>query len=189
MVRTPSTMLPLGTVAPEFCLPDIDGKNVSLSDDPRAKAFLVMFICNHCPFVIHVRQELVKLGRDYENRGLAIFGINSNDVAHYPDDSPENMKKIAQEIGYPFPYLYDETQDVASAYHAACTPDFFLFDANKCLVYRGQLDDSRPDNGKPVNGSDLRAAIDAVLTGNPVSADQKPSLGCNIKWKPGNQPL
>jgi len=185
MVETASTMLPLGTPAPPFSLPDTDGKKVSLTDFKGAKGFLVMFICNHCPFVKHVRHELARIGKDYAAKGAAIIAISSNDVAAYPDDSPGNMKKEKAAVGYTFPYLYDETQEVARAYHAACTPDFFLFDDERRLVYRGQLDDSRPGNGKPVTGKDLRAALDAALAGRPVPSDQKPSLGCNIKWKPG----
>jgi peroxiredoxin len=188
MVRTPSTMLPLGTEAPAFSLPNLDGKIVSLDDFTSAKAYLVMFICNHCPFVVHVREELAKLGSEYIQKGAAIVAVNSNDVSSYPADSPENMAAFAKENGFPFPYLFDETQAAAKAYRAACTPDFFLFDRNKKLVYRGQLDDSRPGNDKPVTGKDLRAALDATLAGAPVSIDQKPSLGCNIKWKAGAEP-
>ena len=182
MVRTASTMLPLGTTAPAFRLSDTEGKTVSLEDFHDHKGVLVMFICNHCPFVKHVRKELALLGRDYQ-RTLGIVAINSNDAVAYPDDSPENMKKEKNDAGYVFPYLFDETQEVARAYHAACTPDFFLFDADRRLVYRGQLDDSRPGNDVPVTGKDLRRAIDALLTGKPIAAEQKPSLGCNIKWK------
>lgn len=188
MAPTPSTMLPLGTPAPDFSLPDLDGKKVSLADFKGKKALLVQFICNHCPFVIHVREELALLGKDYQAKGVGIVGINANDAENYPDDSPEKMKTNAKEAGYTFPYLYDETQEVAQAYHAACTPDFFLFDADMKLVYRGQLDGSRPGNGVPVTGADLRAALDAVLAGEPVSAVQKASMGCNIKWKAGNAP-
>jgi peroxiredoxin len=184
MVETASTMLPLGIRMPDFSLPDTDGKKVSPADHKGAKAFLVMFICNHCPFVKHVRHELARIGKEYPAKGAAIVAISSNDVAAYPDDSPENMKKERSAVGYAFPYLYDETQEVARAYHAACTPDFFVFDAEKRLAYRGQLDGSRPGNGVPVTGRDLRAALDAVLAGRPAAADQKPSLGCNIKWKP-----
>ena len=186
MAKVESQMLELGTRAPEFSLPDPDGVMHSLGDG--APAYLVMFICNHCPFVRHVRYELAKLGHDYRSRGVAIYAINSNDVDAFPSDSPEKMKEEAGELGYEFPYLHDADQSVAKAYFAACTPDFFLFDANKRLVYRGQLDDSRPSNGVPVTGRDLRAAIDAVLEGAEVSRDQKPSVGCNIKWKPGNAP-
>jgi len=182
MVRTASTMLPLGTPAPDFQLPDTDGTMVTLGDFEDAKGILVMFICNHCPFVKHVRKELALLGRDYR-RSLGVVAINSNDVAAFPDDSPEMMKQEEIDAGYVFPYLFDETQEVARAYHAACTPDFFLFDADRRLVYRGQLDDSRPGNEVPVTGQDLRRAIDALLAGKPINEDQKPSLGCNIKWK------
>lgn len=188
MARTLSTMLPLGTKAPPFSLPNVDGKTVSLSDFAGQNALLVMFICNHCPFVKHVASELARLARDYQPRGVAAVAINSNDAAGYPDDSPSKMVEEARARGYTFPYLYDETQQVAKAYHAACTPDFFLFDRNLTLVYRGQLDSSRPDNGIPVTGEDLRAALDAVLAGKPVAAEQKPSIGCNIKWKAGNEP-
>lgn len=188
MVRTPSTMLPLGTQAPDFLLMNVDGKQVSLSDFSDAPALLVMFICNHCPYVKHVAVELARLGQEYMAKGAAIVAINSNDVANYPADSPEQMVAEAEERGYGFPYLYDETQEVAKAYRAACTPDFFLFDGQQQLVYRGQLDASRPDSGIPVTGADLRAALDAVLAGEKPSTDQTPSLGCNIKWKPGNEP-
>ncbi len=183
-------MLPLGTIAPEFRLPDTNGKMVALSDIPNAKAYLVMFICNHCPYVKHIRDELARLGREYQSRGVAIFGISSNDVQNYPADSLEKMKEEAASVGYTFPYLFDETQEVAKAYRAACTPDFFLFDGAHKLVYRGQLDDSRPRVATPlpVTGKDLRAALDAVLSGQPVSSQQIPSMGCNIKWKPGNAP-
>ena len=188
MVRTPSTMLPLGTPAPDFSLPNIDGRVVALADVAGAKATLVMFICNHCPFVKHVADQLAALGRDYAPQGVGIVAINANDVASHPADSPEQMVHEAEERGYVFPYLYDETQEVAQAYRAACTPDFYLFDGSRKLVYRGQLDASRPGNGIPVTGADLRAALDAVLAGGVVAADQVPSLGCNIKWKPGNEP-
>ena len=188
MVDTPSTMLPLGTAAPDFSLLNVDGKTVSLSDFDEAPALLVIFMCNHCPFVIHVADPLAQLTQEYLARGVAIVGINSNDVANYPADSPEQMVAEAEQRGYAFPYLYDETQEVAHAYRAACTPDFFLFDANKQLVYRGQMDSSRPDSGIPVTGEDLRAALDAVLAGNQPAENQTPSIGCNIKWKPGNEP-
>jgi peroxiredoxin len=188
MVATNSTMLPLGTVAPEFRLPDTQGKTVSLADFKDAPALAVVFMCSHCPYVKHVRGGLAKLARDYQPRGVAVVGINSNDVANYPADSPAHMAEEAASAGYTFPYLYDETQEVAKAYHAACTPDFFLFDQQRRLVYRGQLDDSRPGNGLPVTGKDLRAALDAVLSGQPISPNQKPSIGCNIKWKPGKGP-
>ncbi len=186
MARTESRMLELGTEAPEFSLPDADGEEHSLADG--APACLVMFICNHCPFVKHVREELAAIGRDYGKRGVAIYAINSNDAATHPDDSPENMKREAERFGYEFPYLVDADQSVAKAYDAACTPDFYLFDGERRLVYRGQLDDSRPGNDKPVNGRDLRAALDAVLAGKEPLAEQRPSVGCNIKWKPGNAP-
>lgn len=182
-----SRMLPLGTVAPDFTLPDVDGQPVSLAA-ARARAFVVMFICNHCPFVKHVAPALAALGRDYAGRDVAIFAINANDPERYPEDSPEKMAAEKAARGYVFPYLFDETQAVARAYQAACTPDFFVFDANRALVYRGQLDDSRPGNDRPVTGADLRAAIDAVLEGRAVAALQKPSIGCGIKWKPGFEP-
>jgi peroxiredoxin len=188
MAKTPSTMLPLGTTAPDFKLPDTNGKLVSPADFKGKPALLVLFICNHCPFVKHLRSELAKLGRDFIPRGVAIVAINSNDVANYPDDSPAKMAEEVKSAGYIFPYLYDESQAVARAYRAACTPDIYLFDQNRKLVYRGQFDDSRPGNGLPVTGQDLRAALDAVLAGKPVPADQKASLGCNIKWKAGNEP-
>ena len=188
MARTPSTMLPLGTQAPDFSLINVDGRTVSLADFKGAPALLVMFICNHCPYVKHVADQLAQLGHEYTQRGAAIVAISSNDVANHPADSPEQMVAEAEERGYVFPYLYDETQDVAKAYHAACTPDFFLFDADQKLAYRGQLDSSRPDSGIPVTGSDLRAALDAVLAGKKPAEEQKASLGCNIKWKAGNEP-
>ncbi|MBX7166526.1 MAG: thioredoxin family protein [Pirellulales bacterium] len=188
MVQTPSTMLPLGTAAPDFALPSTDGRTVSLSDFRDRQALLVMFICNHCPFVKHIADELARLGRDYQSRGVGVVAISSNDAANYPDDAPDKMAAEVRARGYTFPYLYDESQDVAKAYHAACTPDFFLFDGQQRLVYRGQLDNSRPSNGRPVTGQDLRAALDAVLAGQPVAALQQPSIGCNIKWKPGLEP-
>lgn len=188
MTAVNSTMLELGTKAPPFRLPSAMGGAVSVEDFSDASALLVMFICNHCPFVKHVRDELVKLSNDYRPRGVAVVAVNSNDWSTYPDDSPEMMEKEAREYGYPFAYLYDETQEVARAYRAACTPDFYLFGARQELVYRGQLDDSRPGNGVPVSGRDLRAALDALLAGEPGPAEQKPSLGCNIKWRPGNEP-
>ena len=188
MVRTPSTMLPLGTAAPDFSLPNIDGRPVSLADVAGERGTVVMFICNHCPFVKHVADQLAVLGRDYLPRGIGFVAISANDVATHPADSPEQMVHEAEERGYPFPYLYDETQEVAKAYHAACTPDFYLFDARRSLVYRGQLDPSRPGGDTPVTGRDLRDAIDALLGGLPPIAEQIPSLGCNIKWKAGNEP-
>lgn len=188
MAVTASTMLSLGTSAPDFSLPDTEGNTVSLADFDESPALLVIFMCNHCPFVKHVLRNLVALIKDYQDRGVAVVGINSNDVANYPDDSPRQMARLARESGFTFPYLYDETQDVAKRYSAACTPDFFLFDGERSLVYRGQMDNSRPGNGIPVTGADLTAAIDAVFGGGSVSTDQKPSMGCNIKWKRGNEP-
>jgi peroxiredoxin len=181
-------MLPLGTSAPAFHLPDTRGKIVNISDFAAAPALLVLFICNHCPYVKHIRSALADLGREYQRRGAAIVAINANDAGNYPDDSPENMKREVSSAAYVFPYLYDETQSVARAYRAACTPDIFLFDKNRKLVYRGQFDDSRPGNGRPVTGRDLRAALDAVLEGKPVPEPQTASVGCNIKWKAGNAP-
>jgi peroxiredoxin len=189
MVETNSQMLPLGTEAPLFSLPDADGKEFSLSDARGSAAYLVMFICNHCPFVKHVRGELAQLGRDYLPKDVAIFAINSNDAGTYPGDSPAKMKEEAQSFGYEFPYLVDAEQVTAKAYRAACTPDYYLFDANRRLAYRGQLDSSRPGNGQPVTGRDLRAALDAVLAGEKVSDDQAPSVGCNIKWIAGQEPV
>ena len=189
MALTPSTMLALGTKAPDFKLPDVvSGNTISLNTFSDRKALLVMFICRHCPFVKHVQKELAKIGKDYADRSLAIVAISANDVANYPDDSPENLKKMAQELDFNFSLCYDETQEVAKTYTAACTPDFFLFDRNRILVYRGQLDGSRPSNDIPVTGKDLRSAFDAVLDDNEVNLDQKPSIGCNIKWKPGKEP-
>lgn len=188
MVKTASTMPTVGSQAPDFSLLNVDGRTVSLSDFAGKKGLLVIFMCNHCPFVKHVAAELARLASDYMPKGLAVVGINSNDAATHPEDSPERMVHEAEERGYPFPYLYDETQEVAQAYKAACTPDFFLYDSQQRLVYRGQLDDSRPSNGLPVTGRDLRAAIDAVLAGKPVPEPQKPSIGCNIKWMQGSEP-
>jgi peroxiredoxin len=188
MVAVNSTMLPLGTMAPDFRLPDPGGKLVSLGDLKGAPALLVVFMCNHCPYVKHIRDGLAKLARDCQPRRVAVVGINANDVANHPADSPAKMAEEARAAGYSFPYLYDETQAVAKAYRAACTPDFYLFDKDRRLVYRGQFDDSRPGNEVPVTGKDVRAALEAVLTGKPVPAEQKPSMGCNIKWKPGNEP-
>jgi peroxiredoxin len=188
MALTPSTMLPLGTKAPDFSLPDTDGRIVSPADFADAPALLVMFICNHCPYVKHVAPELARLGKEYQARGAAIVAISANDVTTHPDDSPEKMALEKATRGYTFPYLYDETQKVAKAYRAACTPDFFLFDRERKLVYRGQLDDSRPGNDKPLDGRDLRAALDNLLAGKPIDPHQRPSMGCNIKWKAGNAP-
>jgi peroxiredoxin len=187
MVAVNSTMLPLGTAAPDFKLPDVSGKTLSLADF-KGKPLLVMFICNHCPYVKHIRTGLAQLGRDYVPRGAAIAAISSNDVDNYPQDGPDKMKEEAKAAGYNFPYLYDATQAVAKNYRAACTPDFYLFDKDHRLVYRGQFDDSRPGNGLPVTGKDLREALDAVLAGKAVPSAQKPSIGCNIKWKSGNEP-
>ncbi len=188
MVRTASTMLPLGSSAPAFSLPNVDGKTVSLADFQGKPGLLVVFMCNHCPFVIHLRSHLAQFAKDYAAQGLSIVGISSNDVSAYPQDGPEPMQAEHASAGYVFPYLYDATQSVAKAYRAACTPDFFLFDRNQKLVYRGQFDDSRPKTTIPVTGADLRAACDALLAGLPVVADQKPSIGCNIKWKAGSEP-
>ena len=188
MALTASKMLPLGTSAPDFKLPDTEGKMISSNDFKEAKAFLVIFMCNHCPYVKHILSQMINLIKDYQAKSVAVVGINSNDIANYQDDSPKLMAKLAKKAGFTFPYLYDESQEVAKAYHAACTPDFFLFDSNKTLVYRGQMDDSRPGNGIPVTGADLTAAINAVIEGKPVSQEQKPSMGCNIKWKKGNEP-
>jgi peroxiredoxin len=188
MVQTPSTMSRLGTPAPDFSLPGTDGKTHTLASFAGKRALLVMFICNHCPFVKHIADELARIGREYQPKGAGIVAISSNNVESHPDDSPQKMVEEAKRRGYTFPYLYDESQSIAQAYRAACTPDFFLYDAKRNLVYRGQLDASRPGNGIPVTGKDLRAALDAVLAGRPVPSDQKPSIGCNIKWKPGNEP-
>ncbi|MEE4377458.1 MAG: thioredoxin family protein [Candidatus Competibacteraceae bacterium] len=189
MAQTPSTMLDLGTPAPDFALPEpATGKTVSLADLKNAPALLVVFMCNHCPFVKHIRSALAEFAREYQAKGLAMVGISSNDVADHPDDSPEKMAQEVKTAGYVFPYLYDEDQSVAKAYQAACTPDFFLFDAEHKLVYRGQFDGSRPGNQQPVTGADLRAAVDALLAGQPVPTEQKPSIGCNIKWTAGNAP-
>jgi len=188
MVRTPSTMLPLGTEAPDFSLTNVDGRTLSLADFDDAPVLLVAFICNHCPYVKHVAAGFAALGNEYQVRGVAVVAINSNDAAAHPADSAERMVAEAEDRGYAFAYLYDETQEVAKAYRAACTPDFYVFDGDRRLVYRGQMDASRPDSGVPVTGQDLRAALDAVLTGKPVADEQRASLGCNIKWKPGNEP-
>ena len=188
MAATQSTMMELGTPAPDFRLPDYDGKWVSREDFRDAKALLVVFICHHCPFVKHVRAEFARFAREYGARGVAIVAIAPNDIEAYPQDGPKGMAAEAREAGYSFPYLFDETQSVAKAYRAACTPDFFLFDPDRRLAYRGQFDGSRPGNRVPVTGADLREACDAVLAGRDVSADQEPSVGCSIKWKAGNQP-
>jgi peroxiredoxin len=188
MVATNSTMLPLGTKAPDFGLPDTAGKRVSISDFKNAPALLVVFMCNHCPYVKHIRSGLAQLARDFQAGGVAMVGINSNDAVNYPADSPAKMVEEVKSAGYIFPYLYDESQEVAKAYRAACTPDIFIFDQNQLLVYRGQFDDSRPGNGVSVSGKDVRAALEAVLDGKPPPGKQKPAMGCNIKWKPGNEP-
>ncbi len=188
MALTYSTMQELGSEAPEFDLPAVQGERIRLADFADAKGLLVVFMCNHCPYVKHIRASLADFARDYQNRGIAIVGINANDVRSHPDDSPERMAEEVRDAGYVFPYLYDESQQVARAYSAACTPDFFLYDGGHRLVYRGQFDDSRPSNGVPATGVDLRAAADALLAGEPISREQKPSVGCNIKWKPGNEP-
>ncbi len=188
MVVTASKMLPLGTSAPDFSLPDTVGNMVSLARFEQSPALVVIFMCNHCPFVKHILGDLVDLIRGYQAKGVAVVGINSNDVANFPDDSPMMMADLVRESGFTFPYLYDENQGVAKAFSAACTPDFFLFDGERALVYRGQLDDSRPGNEMPVTGADLTAAVDAVLEGRPVATEQKPSIGCNIKWKPDDEP-
>jgi peroxiredoxin len=188
MVRTPSTMLPLGTPAPDFELPNVDGRMVSYADAAGPRGTVVMFICNHCPFVKHVADQLAALGRDYMPQGIGFAAVSSNDVSSHPADSPEQMVAEAEERGYPFPYLYDETQEVAKAYRAACTPDFYAFDSEGKLVYRGQLDPSRPGSDVPVTGADLRRALDALLAGSLPVTDQVASLGCNIKWKAGNEP-
>lgn len=188
MVLTPSTMLPLGTKAPDFALPDTDGKTVRLADFADKPALLVAFICNHCPYVKHIAAGFARLANDYQARGVAVVAINSNDVQSHPDDSPAKMRDEVKLRGYKFPYLFDETQKVAQAYHAACTPDFYVFDRDRKLVYRGQLDSSRPDNGIPVTGADLAAALDAALAGKAAPEPQRPSIGCNIKWRAGNEP-
>lgn len=188
MAETPSTMAPLGMKAPYFRLPDPSGRWASIDDFKDAPVLLVAFICNHCPFVKHVGPHFARLAREYQGRGVAVVGISSNDVAAYPEDGPQKMAEQIKVAGYTFPYLFDDTQEVAKAYRAACTPDFYVFDRERRLAYRGQMDDSRPTNGRPVTGDNLRAALDAVLQGEAVSPDQRPSLGCNIKWKGGNEP-
>jgi peroxiredoxin len=188
MVRTHSTMLALGSAAPGFDLPNVSGGQVSLQDFEQKKALLVMFISKHCPFVKHILEELTRLGKDYYGSELGIVAISANDVENFPDDAPQQLKEMSEISGFKFPVCYDETQETAKAYRAACTPDFFLFDSKRKLVYRGQLDDSRPDTSIPVDGRDLRKAIEAVLNDEAVDQDQKPSLGCNIKWIAGNEP-
>lgn len=189
MVKTLSTMVDLGTAAPDFALPDVvSGRTISLSAFHDKKALLVMFICRHCPFVKHVQDELARLGRDYAGKDVGIVAISANDAETNPDDLPASLKEMAEDLGFTFPFCYDESQSVAKAYAAACTPDFYVFDRKRRLVYRGQLDDSRPGNNVPVTGRDLRAALDAVLSGQPAEEYQRASIGCNIKWKPGNEP-
>lgn len=188
MARTESTMLELGSAAPDFQLPDPDGRMYSLADFADAQALLVVFLCNHCPFVKHIQHQMAALIREMQPRGLAAVGINSNDIDTHPDDAPDKMAAEAARIPYTFPYLFDQSQDVAKAYRAACTPDFYLFDHDRKLVYRGQFDAARPGNDEPVTGADLRRAADALLAGKAVDADQKPSIGCSIKWRPGNEP-
>jgi peroxiredoxin len=188
MAATPSTMLPLGTPLPSFALPDFDGREVTSADFDQEPALLVAFICQHCPFVRHIRSEFARFASEYQARGLAIVAINSNDVEAFPQDGPEGMREEARAAGYVFPYLFDETQAVAKLFKAACTPDLFLFDSSRRLVYRGQFDDSRPRTSTPITGRDLRAAVDAVLASHQVSEIQRPSIGCNIKWKRGNEP-
>jgi peroxiredoxin len=189
MAKTLSTMLDLGTAAPDFSLPDVvSGETASLADFANKKALLVMFICRHCPFVKHVEQELAGIGRDYTRKDVGIVAISANDAEEFPDDAPASLKEMAEQLGFTFPFCYDESQATAKGYSAACTPDFFLFDQARKLVYRGQLDDSRPDSGLPVTGRDLRSALDAVLNHRPVNPDQRASIGCNIKWKTGNEP-
>ncbi len=190
MARTPSQMIDLGTEAPNFRLPDVvSGKDIGLDDFPEAKGFLIAFICNHCPFVHLIRHEFARYGREYTGKGLAVIAINANDIEAHPEDGPEAMQGDARRFGYGFPYCLDADQSVAKAYQAACTPDFYLFDADRKLVYRGQFDAARPGSDVPVTGQDLRAATDALLAGQPIPEPQQPSLGCNIKWKPGNEPV
>jgi peroxiredoxin len=189
MVKTASTMLPLGTTAPEFQLPDVvSTQTISLATFADRQALLLIFLCQHCPFVKHVQQELARIGQDYSQQSLGIVAISANDIANYPDDAPEKLKQMAEDLNFNFPVCYDESQEVSKAYTAACTPDFFLFDAERKLAYRGQLDNSRPGNNIPVTGKDLRRAIDAILQAQTLDFEQKPSIGCNIKWKPGNEP-
>ncbi len=188
MAATPSTMLKLGTQMPEFSLPDTDGKPVAGADLLGGPGTLVAFICNQCPFVIHVREEMVRLIKEYQQKGIKAVAISANDAQTHPDDGPKKMAEIARDYGFSFPYLYDKTQETAKAFQAACTPDFFLFDGDGKLFYRGQMDDSRPGNDRPVNGADLRRALDALLAGKPAPEPQKPSMGCNIKWRSGNEP-
>lgn len=188
MALTPSTMLELGTAAPDFSLPSVDGRTYTLSKKKIDNGLLVLFICNHCPYVIHIRERLVQKIRDYQTLGIEVVAINSNDFVEYPDDSPDKMKQVIKEFNFSFPYLIDEEQQTAKAYRAACTPDIFLFDKEKNLVYRGQFDSARPGNNEPVTGKNLTNAIDEMISGQAATADQRPSMGCNIKWKKGNEP-
>jgi len=188
MARTPSTMLALGTPAPAFDLPDAAGDRQVSLDDFTGRPLLIAVICNHCPYVVHIKQAFAGFASEYQGKGLEVVAVNANDPVAYPADSPERMAADAQRFGYTFPYLFDESQRVVAALQAACTPEFFLFDADHRLVYRGQFDDSRPGNDRPVSGADLRAAADALLAGAPISAEQKPSVGCSIKWKAGKVP-
>jgi peroxiredoxin len=188
MAATPSTMLDLGTTLPPFRLRDINGKAVTSNDFGGSRGLLVAFICPHCPYVRHVRAEFARLAKEIQERGISVIAINSNDATAFPDDGPDGMRKEVNEVGYTFQYLVDDTQEVAKSFRAACTPDFFLFDSQRRLVYRGQFDDSRPKSEVPVTGKDVRAAVDALLAGTPIPADQRPSLGCNIKWMKGNEP-
>jgi peroxiredoxin len=188
MVKTASTMLPLGTIAPSFSLPNVDRKRVSLDDFKSSKGFVIVFMCNHCPFVKHLRSGLAKFAAEYQAKGVTVIGISSNDALSYPEDAPAKMAEEAKSAGYTFPYLYDATQEVAAAYKAACTPDFYVFDATRALVYRGQFDSSRPGNGQPVTGADLRNAVDNMLTRKAPLETQRPSIGCNIKWIAGKEP-
>ncbi len=189
MAAVPSTMLALETPSPDFNLPDVvSGRKITLASTAGPRGLLVMFISRHCPYVQHVKHELAKLGKDYEGKGVGMVAICSNDIVNYPADAPSRLKELAEEMGFVFPVCYDESQETAQAFTAACTPDFFLFDGRRKLVYRGQLDDSRPGNGKPVTGRDIRSALDALLSGRAISPEQRPSLGCNIKWKAGNEP-
>ncbi len=188
MAKTESTMAALGMAAPDFLLPDTGGRAVALDDFADAPGLLVVFMCNHCPFVVHIREELVRSVKEYQGKDLAVVAVGSNDLETFPQDGPEAMAGQVEEFGYTFPYLFDETQSVAKAYKAACTPDFFLFDHDRRLVYRGQFDGSRPGNDVPVTGADLGAAVEALLGGEPISPDQRPSIGCNIKWTAGNEP-
>jgi peroxiredoxin len=188
MAATESTMLELGTLAPDFDLPDPAGSRVRLADFAGSDALVVAFICNHCPFVIHIREQMAAFAREYSERNVAMVAINSNDVSNYPADAPERMQEEIEKFGYCFPYLYDETQQTAKAFRAACTPEFYLFDSDRKLVYRGRFDAATPGNREPVTGGDLRRAVDALLAGGVIDPDQKPGIGCNIKWKPGNAP-